>query len=174
MHSAAKRTKSEQLQSIVNQYIKETKAVRIDMHEVASWAIRKNLWSPQKKDSIKQCAHELARAARDEFFEDPQNRNVRKKHALRTYTIEDGEKKQLTLWVDIDTASRADMHLSLQQRRMYIVGDCKQLKTDLDSYNQNYNRETPIQMSFDFTEDVEESLLGTEYPEFAPEEYISS
>lgn len=48
------------------------------------------------------------------------------------------------------------MHISFQGRRQQIVGDCKQLKTDVDSYNQNGNDGKPIQMIFDFTLDLEE------------------
>jgi len=49
------------------------------------------------------------------------------------------------------------MHVALQQRRSQIVGDCKQLKTDTDSYNENENAGEPIQMVLDFTRDVEEA-----------------
>jgi hypothetical protein len=55
------------------------------------------------------------------------------------------------------------MRLSLQQRRGYIVGDCKQLKTDLESYNQNNSHGAQIQLSFDFTEDLEELDMPPEY-----------
>lgn len=34
--------------------------------------------------------------------------------------------------------------------------DCRQLRQDVDSYNENYNKSIPIQMVFDFTEDLEE------------------
>jgi hypothetical protein len=48
------------------------------------------------------------------------------------------------------------MQLSFQQRRQGIVGDCRQLKTDVDSYNDAHPREEPIQMIFDFTMDLAE------------------
>jgi hypothetical protein len=31
------------------------------------------------------------------------------------------------------------MEIAFQQRRQQILGDCRQLKTDVDSYNDNYN-----------------------------------
>jgi hypothetical protein len=40
-----------------------------------------------------------------------------------------------------------------------VLGDCRQLKTDVDSYNQNYSAATPIQMVFDFTDDLAELEL---------------
>lgn len=35
-----------------------------------------------------------------------------------------------------------------------ILGDCRQLKTDLDSFNENRGESAPIQISFDFTNDL--------------------
>jgi hypothetical protein len=48
------------------------------------------------------------------------------------------------------------MQVAFQQRRQQIVGDCRQLKADVDSYNENYNSGQAIQMVLDFTEDIEE------------------
>jgi len=156
-------TKTEQCNRIVEKYRKETKATLIDMKEVAAWAIKKGLWEASHRDAIKQCAHDLARAARDVYYTDPQGRRVRKNHATRRSIEKDGEKTQLVLWADIENAPPDHMKLSLQQRRGYIVGDCKQLKTDLDSYNQNNSHGVEIQLSFNFTEDLEELDMPTEY-----------
>jgi hypothetical protein len=46
------------------------------------------------------------------------------------------------------------MEIAFQQRRHQIVGDCRQLKADLDSYNDNYNAGEALQMVFDFTNDL--------------------
>lgn len=54
------------------------------------------------------------------------------------------------------TAPRVHMLVAFQQRRQQIVGDCTQLKSDVDSYNQNWAKSEPIQMVFDFRRDVEE------------------
>jgi hypothetical protein len=48
------------------------------------------------------------------------------------------------------------MEIAFRQRRQQIVGDCRQLKTDLDSYNENYNAGESLQMVFDFTNDLAE------------------
>jgi hypothetical protein len=48
------------------------------------------------------------------------------------------------------------MEVAFQQRRQQVVGDCRQLKADVDSYNQNYNIGEAIQLVLDFTLDVEE------------------
>lgn len=156
-----KKTKAEHLQDILNNYLKETGKIEFDMKEVAAWAVRKRLYEASPKNAISQCAHELARAARDEYYTDPQGRRVRKKHAVR--------QDQLVLWADIKSAPPDHMRLSLQQRRMYIVGDCKQLKTDLNSYNDNNLHGAEIQMSFNFTEDLQELDMPQEYPARKPE-----
>jgi len=55
------------------------------------------------------------------------------------------------------------MAIAFQQRRQQIVGDCAQLKRDVDSYNDNRSKTEPIQMVFDFTQDlVEIEALGQE------------
>jgi len=89
---------------------------------------------------------------REEYITDPQGRRVRAKHAARV--LDHGEQKML--WDDIRMASRDHMHRAFQLRRNQIVGDCRQLKTDVDSFNENANLETPIQMVFDFRRDLEE------------------
>lgn len=48
------------------------------------------------------------------------------------------------------------MERSFQQRRQGIVGDCRQLKADVDSYNQNQNEGEAIQLILDFSPDMEE------------------
>ena len=45
---------------------------------------------------------------------------------------------------------------SFGQRRQQIVGDCLQLKTDVDVYNDKRDLAEPIQVPLDFTLDVAE------------------
>lgn len=73
-------------------------------------------------------------------------------HAARI--PKDGQ--QLVFWADIRTADRRHMEIAFQQRRHQIVGDCRQLKVDVDSYNDNTNPGGAIQMIFDFTQDLAE------------------
>ena len=40
-----------------------------------------------------------------------------------------------------------------------MMGDCRQLKIDVDSYNDAHLEEQPIQMVFDFRHDLEELEL---------------
>jgi len=145
-------TYTEQLQRIVADYRRAGEPWPATMRQVAAWALGNDRWRPQRDSLISQCAEQLARALREEYLVDPQGRTVRAKHAARIDI--DGE--QLVLWADIRSADRKHMQIAFQQRRQQIVGDCHQLKLDADSYNENGNSGRPIQMVFDFTEDLAE------------------
>jgi len=144
---------SEQLQRIVNHYIEAGEEWPATTHEIAVWAMKNNLWKPQRSKVIDICAEQLARAMREDYLTDPQGRKVRAKHAARISGT------QQVLWGDIRTASREHMQIAFQQRRHQIVGDCRQLKLDIDSYNENKNDGKPIQLILDFTLDVAEAEL---------------
>lgn len=150
------RTKSELLQDIVHKYRAADQPWPATAREMAQWAIQQKLWLPEPSAIVSQCADQLARAMRDEYITDSQGRRVRAKHAA--FISEGGE--QFVLWADIRTAPHKHMTIAFQQRRHQIVGDCRQLKVDLDSYNQNRTPDQPIQMIFDFTLDLEELLLA--------------
>ena len=148
---------TQQLQRLVEDYIQAGKSWPTDLRSVAAWAVNSGLWQPQQSAIISQCADQLARALREEYIKDPQGRRVRTKHPAPTY--QNG--KQLVFWDDIRTASRDHMRAAFQTRRRQIVGDCHQLKTDIDSYNDNYNQAQPVQMVFDFTQDLQELDAAT-------------
>ena len=147
-----RKTYLEHMQEIVTKYINSENQWPATTRQVASWAIQNKMWAPQNSALVDQCANQLARAMREEYITDPQGRAVRAKHAARV----ECEGKQLTLWEDIRSASRTHMEIAFQQRRQQIVGDCRQLKVDADSYNENRMPGRPIQMVFDFTRDLEE------------------
>ena len=147
------RNYNEQMQALTKRYRAAGQRWPATARGIAVWLIRNNYWEPQEGAVITQCADHLSRAMREEYYTDRQGRRVRVNHAAR---ILSGEKQQ-TFWDDIRSASRTHMQVSLQQRRNQIVGDCKQLKTDMDSYNENENTGEPIQMVFDFTRDLEEA-----------------
>ena len=145
-------TITEHRQRIVNTYRGKGLPWPATMRQIASWAIDEGLWKPSRGTVVGQLAEELARAMREEYYADPQGREVRTKHAARTSR----NGVQSTLWDDIRTADSAHMRIAFQQRRQQIVGDCRQLKTDVDSYNQNRKPDVPIQLVLNFTEDVAE------------------
>jgi hypothetical protein len=146
------RTYTQSMQEIVNKYRESGQPWPATAKQIAAWAINGKLWAPHRSRLITLCADQLSRAMSEEYITDPQGRRVRAKHVARIK--HDGE--QLYLWADIRTADRKHMEVALQQRRQQIVGDCVQLKTDVDSYNDNSKASPPIQLVLDFTHDVEE------------------
>ena len=140
------------MQGIIHDYIDSGQPWPAPTRDIARWATDNGHWEPQRSAVVGQCAEHLARAMREEYITDAQGRRLRAKHAA-TITRDDG---QLTLWDDIRTASRKHMEVAFQQRRHQILADCKQLRTDVDSYNENANPGEPIQMIFDFTYDLAE------------------
>jgi len=127
---------------------------------IAAWAIENKKMDVPRRDAIMLCARELAYAMREDFFTDPQNRRVRRKHVVpETIERPDGSHEQFLFWVDILEANPDQMQRAFQYRRNLILGDCRQLKTDMDSYNDNNRDGAHIQMVFNFTDDLLESEL---------------
>ena len=149
-------TYTEQLQRIANEYMRETGTTEATSREIAMWAITNHFWEPQPAALVKQCAEEISRAMREEYTTDEQGRRVRSKHVA----MMERSGEQVRLWADLRTATREHMEIAFQQRRQQIVGDCRQLKSDVDSYNENYNSAEAIQIIFDFTVDLEEAVYG--------------
>lgn len=145
-------TYAHQMQAITNKYIESGQPWPATSRQIAAWAVKKGLWQPHRERVIAQCAEDLSRAMREEYVTDAQGRSVRAKHAARLR--KGGE--QMVLWADIRTAPRGHMEIAFAQRRKQIVGDCRQLKCDVDSYNQNRAHGSPIAMVFNFIDDLRE------------------
>lgn len=130
----------------------------VDPHEVAEWAYRNGCHKPNVKTVIDAIAADIAQVFREEYRTDPRGRRYRAKHAA---TQKIGN-KTLSLWGDIDDPNAPHDHFvrSFAQRRQQIVGDCFQLKTDVDVYNEHREPREPIQIVLDFTLDVEELQLA--------------
>jgi hypothetical protein len=126
----------------------------IDPHALAGWAYKNGLHKPNAKTIIDAIAADIAQVFREEYRTDGLGRRYRAKHAAKTKA----GNKTLSLWGDIDDRNAPHEHFvrSFGQRRQQIVGDCFQLKTDADVYNDTRKPERPIQVVLDFTLDVEE------------------
>lgn len=140
------------MQGIVHEYREAGNRWPASVKEMAAWAIEADKWKVHRSTEIEACARDLARALREDYYTDPQGRRVRRNHSVNVRR----DDTQTVLWDDIRTAPRSHMALSFQQRRTQIVGDCRQLKTDVDSYNDAHADEPPIQLVLDFTRDVAE------------------
>ncbi|GAB2889427.1 hypothetical protein GCM10027202_17520 [Microvirgula curvata] len=146
---------SNQIKGYIEQYKREVgDQGLIDAHELAAWAYSKGLHKPNVKTVIDAIASDIAQVFREEYRTDQYGRRYRAKHAA---TKKQGN-KTLSLWADLDDPSAPHEHFvkSFGQRRQQIVGDCFQLKTDVDVYNDARKPDQPIQAILDFTADVEE------------------
>ncbi|MEN4919456.1 hypothetical protein ABE485_12340 [Achromobacter spanius] len=129
----------------------------VDTHELAAWAYENGLHKPNAKTIIDAIAADIAQVFREEYRTDRHGRRYRAKHA----TTKKVGNKTLSLWADLDDPNAPHEHFqrSFAQRRLQIVGDCFQLKTDADVYNDQRQPETPVQIILDFAYDVEELQL---------------
>jgi hypothetical protein len=53
--------------------------------------------------------------------------------------------------------SKERIGLAFRKRRIKIVDDCRQLKRDVDSYSEANDKDAPIPMLWDFTDDLDEA-----------------
>lgn len=125
--------------------------------DIAAWAFEQGLWKPRTSDVVKVLAEDLARAFREEYRTDKNGRRYRAKHPVKV--TKNGA--QMFLWDDMATASRDHMERAFAWRRQQIVGDCHQLKTDVDVYNDENPTAEPIQAILDFTNDVLEMQMDS-------------
>ena len=153
---------SQQLQQIVDDYMKEFQVDEIDLDSVADWAVETGRYQRKTITIAKQCKRELARVMRSEHLVDPQGREPRKWHSVR---VGSGP-EQLILWAKFTKAKPNHMRISLQQRRQGIFGRVKQHKVDLDSYNDNNSFKAKLPLfDYDFNKDLEEGQYPTDYPD---------
>lgn len=141
-----------EMQRVIKQYKHETGAKEVDMHDVARWMTARGWPLPPPVDPIDRLAKELSKAAREEVrYSNTSGRPYRANHVYPT--MQGG--KQLMLWVDIDEATRPQMHRSLNLRREQMVGDAVQLSFDAEHWNSIHPSEEPIEIELDFAPDVE-------------------
>jgi len=140
------------IQGIIRHFKDDLGKKEVDMHEVVDWAVKRGMKLPEPVDPRERLVREFSRAAREETRRDPNTgKPYRANHAM---SITQGG-KQLTLWIDIDEATRVQMHKSLVQRREQMVGDGLQLSLDMDHWNTIHASEEPITLPMDFTDDIE-------------------
>jgi hypothetical protein len=141
-----------QMQRIVEEFRLAGEPWPSSAKAIADWAILTGRWVLPAAAIRRRCADDIASAMREEYMTDPKGRRVRLLHPAPFLT---GNTKEM-VWDDIRTAPREHMQVSFQHRRQGIVGDCRQMKVDVDSYNDAHKTEEPIQIVFDFTMDLAE------------------
>jgi hypothetical protein len=147
----------EQLQSIANAYKESGEEWPATKTQIARWAVATGRWRPQPEHLIAQCAEELGQAMALEHYTDAQGRSIRAKHAAR---MKHGG-QTLWVWDDHRTMTRQHAAISFSLRRAQMFGEVKQLKNDVDSFNDNRTPRRPIQMSFNFANDLRDEEAAT-------------
>lgn len=138
----------------------------LDLERVAEWAVSTGKWKRTPPTIVQACRRELSRAAAGEYYIDPQGREVRVNHPVRT-----AGQQGTFHWFHIQSAPPEAMQLSLATRRRGIYADVKQCKVDHDSYDDNnkFGAKLP-QMDFNFNVDLSEETQPDEYPDEKPED----
>jgi len=142
----------EQLQRIWHQYESEHGFVPATAREAVAWGLSKGMIEVPEVDPLDKLASDMSTALREEYATDEDGRRYRVNHAVRV--TKGGV--QYTFWAIMKDAPREHMQKAFIQRREQIVGDCVQLNTDVEAYNTLHKDQRPIQMLFDFRDDIEE------------------
>lgn len=145
-------TKRQEMLEVIRRYKEKTGKTEVDMKEVARYSQTLGMPLPKPKDPIDRLAEDFTKAARDEIrYDEKTGKPYRANHAISaTYG-----NQQYHLWIDIDEATRKQMHQSLIMRREQMVGDGLQLTLDATHWNNVNPEEEPIEIPLDFTDDVE-------------------
>lgn len=145
--------KHETLQRVWHRYENEREHKPSSARQAIEWAVDEGLLELPVIDPYDVLAGEMAQALRDEFQIDEKGRRYRVNHAVRV--TKGGV--QYTFWAMMGFAPHPHMEKAFAQRREQIIGDCLQLKTDVDVYNDMTEGKNPkIQLVLDFTDDVAE------------------
>ena len=146
-------TKQEKLQQVWHRYDGNQEHQPTSARQAAEWAVAEGLLELPQIDPYDVLAGEMADALRAEMRTDDKGRRYRVNHAVRV--TKGGV--QYTFWGALGYAPHAHMEKAFAQRREQIIGDCVQLRTDVDVYNDmNQGKQPEIQMILDFTDDVSE------------------
>lgn len=141
-----------QLIGLWDEFENEAKSEFYLISDFSDWAIRNKRWQPRPHDVRKILDREISEALRQAKRIDKFGIEYRSKICIRDRSTG----IQLTLWADADNATQRFVEKSVSQRRRSIVGECHQLKSDVDHFNLIRQPEAPIQLDLNFTDDVAE------------------
>jgi hypothetical protein len=141
-----------QLQRAWHEYEKVNGAAPATTREAVQWAVKQGMIQLPETDPLAKLAEDMAKALREEYATDAKGRRYRVNHAVRITKAG----IQYTFWAMLGDAPRGHMQKAFIQRREQIVGDCVQLATDVEVYNEMNGEQPPIPMLFDFRDDVAE------------------
>lgn len=133
----------------IQQFESEHQRKPFDLHEVFTWAVANRLWAPPLDLAERKFMEEVSSDLREEYITDEIGDQVRYYHAVT-------RGREGSLWGNLDTAPKDHLYEAFMQRRRQSLGDCRQLKTDVDYCNRKRFSDTPMQMSFNFDADLAE------------------
>jgi hypothetical protein len=142
---------NDQLVKIVEDYRAAGGKWPASREQIAEWAVANDRYELTRGMAVRQCAEKLGRAMGLQHIKDKKGRSVRKYYAAPIR-----ENGQLVMKWDDWNAPRSFMEVTAASRRNQILGQCWQLKNDIDSYNERRCPDEPIQLDFDFNVDLEE------------------
>ncbi len=146
-------TKTERLQQAWHDFERRNGHLPTSTHQAFVWAVSEGILELPISDPYDVGAEQMASALRAELATDSHGRRYRVNHAVRA--TKSGV--QYTFWGTLGFAPHDHMEKAFAQRREQIVGDCSQLKTDVDVYNDmNAGKQARIQLILDFADDVAE------------------
>lgn len=141
----------DQLIKIVEDYRASGEPWPASREQIAEWAVEHERYQLTRGMAVSQCAEKISRAMGLEHVRDRKGRSVRKYYAARVR-----ENGQLVMkWDDLN-AERPFMEVAAANRRNQVLGQCWQLKQDMDSYSERKCPDKPIQIDFNFNVDLEE------------------
>ena len=149
-------TYRENMLRIWNDYRKEVSSDPADLREIGTWAMGKGFWSPRPVDVTASFARDMVDVLRDEVRTDKDGREYRAFIPAKTKG-KDG--LPLFKWADIDVAPRAHVEKGVQGERRSIANDCFALAMKVEHYNAAHPKEAPLQVVFNFEEDIEEMKI---------------
>jgi hypothetical protein len=142
---------NEQLIKIAEDYRAAGQPWPATRDQIAEWAVAHERYELTRGMAVRQCAERLGRALGLQHVKDKKGRSVRKYYAAPIR-----ENGQLVMKWDDWNAPRPFMEVAAASRRNQILGQCWQLKNDVDSYSDRKCPDEPIQIDFDFNVDLEE------------------
>ena len=145
---------NEQLQRVWHAFEDHNGHMPATAREAVEWGVTRGMIVLPEVDPFDKLAGDMSKALREEYATDASGRRFRVNHAVRL--TKGGV--QYTMWAIMRDAPRAHMQKAFIQRRGQIVDDCVQLATDVAAYNDMKPDQEPIQMVFDFRDDVAERL----------------
>ncbi len=155
-----KKSYGDLLLDLIEQYREEHQNKPFNMDDLADWAFETGGHDIVRLSAKRELKRNLTKAARKKKTRDTQGRLVREFHAAKYPRVdENGNMILEAVWDHINAMSFDHAALSfIDGRRGQLSGGCKSLKADIDSFNDNNPNATQdkIQISFDFTFDVED------------------